>query len=178
MPADEHVTRCDLRIPNELYEEIESLAVSNGASIHHRSKKPVVTPTILELIELGLTQKLSVTLSDSSSDTLPDNHLIDEKIEAAIAPILARIEKLECATITPPADDPKVESVENHPKAFNSGFQGKELAARLKCDAGGLSKASKKANFAEWSAGKDPDGMKWRRDEDGKYYPIETEIEE
>ena len=49
------VTRVDIRIPNELYEQISALAVSHfHAKIHHRSQKPEVTPTILELIKIGI----------------------------------------------------------------------------------------------------------------------------
>ncbi len=49
------VTRVDIRIPNHLYGQIQSIAVEHfNAKIHHRSKKPEVTPTILELIQIGI----------------------------------------------------------------------------------------------------------------------------
>ncbi len=49
------VTRVDIRIPNHLYDQIQSIAVEHfNAKIHHRSKKPEVTPTILELIQIGI----------------------------------------------------------------------------------------------------------------------------
>jgi hypothetical protein len=51
----ENVTRVDVRIPNELYEEIVAIAIHHfNAKIHHRSNKPEVTPTILELIKIGI----------------------------------------------------------------------------------------------------------------------------
>ena len=51
----ENVTRVDIRIPNELYEQISDLAVSYfHAKIHHPSNKPEITPTILELIKIGI----------------------------------------------------------------------------------------------------------------------------
>ena len=52
------VTRVDIRMSNELYDRISALAVNHyHAKIHHRSGKPEVTPTILELIEIGIKHK-------------------------------------------------------------------------------------------------------------------------
>ena len=49
------VTRVDIRIPNHLYSQIQSIAVEHfNAKIHHRSNKPELTPTILELIQIGI----------------------------------------------------------------------------------------------------------------------------
>ena len=49
------VTRVDIRIPNHLYSQIQSIAIAHyNAKIHHRSNKPEVTPTILELIQIGI----------------------------------------------------------------------------------------------------------------------------
>ena len=49
------VTRVDIRIPNHLYSRIQSIAVEHfNAKIHHRSNKPELTPTILELIQIGI----------------------------------------------------------------------------------------------------------------------------
>ena len=49
------ITRVDVRIPNELYKEIIAIAISHfNAKIHHRSNKPEITPTILELIRIGI----------------------------------------------------------------------------------------------------------------------------
>ena len=51
----DNVTRVDIRIPNDLYQQISEIAVSHfHAKIHHRSNKPEVTPTILELIKIGI----------------------------------------------------------------------------------------------------------------------------
>jgi hypothetical protein len=60
---------------------------------------------------------------------------------------------------------------------LSEGLSGKELAARFGCDAGGLSKASNKDNFAEWSQNKDYQGIAWRREGEGRkcrYYPLES----
>jgi hypothetical protein len=49
------VTRVDIRIPNHLYSQIQSIATNYfNAKIHHRSNKPELTPTILELIQIGI----------------------------------------------------------------------------------------------------------------------------
>lgn len=49
------VTRVDIRIPNHLYSQIQSIAIAHfNAKIHHRSNKPELTPTILELIQIGI----------------------------------------------------------------------------------------------------------------------------
>lgn len=49
------VTRVDIRIPNHLYSQIQEIATNHfNAKIHHRSKKPEITPTILELIQIGI----------------------------------------------------------------------------------------------------------------------------
>jgi hypothetical protein len=51
----ENVTRVDVRIPNKLYDQIREIAIHHfNAKIHHRSNKPEVTPTILELIKIGI----------------------------------------------------------------------------------------------------------------------------
>ncbi|MGL6342429.1 MAG: hypothetical protein ACRC80_25210, partial [Waterburya sp.] len=49
------VTRVDIRLPNHLYSQIQSIAINHfNAKIHHRSNKPEVSPTILELIQIGI----------------------------------------------------------------------------------------------------------------------------
>ena len=49
------VTRVDVRIPNELYNQIQAIAIAQfNAKIHHRSGKPEISPTILELIKIGI----------------------------------------------------------------------------------------------------------------------------
>ena len=61
------VTRVDIRIPNQLYEQISTIALEHfHAKTHHRSGKPEVSPTILQLIQLGIAQFES-TLPQSSA---------------------------------------------------------------------------------------------------------------
>lgn len=74
----ENVTRVDIRIPNELYEQISDLATHHfDAKIHHRSKKPEVTPTILELIKIGIAH-LDTTLPVTNKTATDE---LQQKIE-------------------------------------------------------------------------------------------------
>ena len=76
----EKIVRVDLRLPKEVYEQIQAIAVSRyRAKIHHRSGRPEVSPTILQLIKMGITQ-VEAELSDST-DTVSTEELI-EQIEA------------------------------------------------------------------------------------------------
>ena len=37
-----NITRVDVRIPNEIYQKIEQIAIETNQPTHHRSGKPVV----------------------------------------------------------------------------------------------------------------------------------------
>ena len=51
----ETIARVDIRIPHDIYEQIMAIATNHfHAKIHHRSGKPEVSPTILELIKIGI----------------------------------------------------------------------------------------------------------------------------
>ena len=98
--------RCDVRVPIDLYNEIEKIAVEEyNAPLYHKTGKPQVSSTIIELLKLGienlrgevsdnipdtlsdkvreLESKIEQILSDRVSDSKPDTD-IDEKIEKAI----------------------------------------------------------------------------------------------
>ncbi len=47
-------TRCNLRVPQPLYEKIEAIARANGAKINSRSKRPQISSTLIELLQIGL----------------------------------------------------------------------------------------------------------------------------
>lgn len=66
---DEHIKRCDVRFPRELYEDIEKIAVEEyNAPIYHKTGLPQVSATIIELVKLGI-----ANLRGDISDNLPDN---------------------------------------------------------------------------------------------------------
>ena len=107
---DDHIKRCDVRVPIELYNEIEKIAVEEyNAPLYHKTGKPQVSSTIIELLKLGIEnlrgevsdkesdtlsdkvrelesqieQIRATSLSDNKSDTVPDTHT-DDRIKAAI----------------------------------------------------------------------------------------------
>jgi len=61
-------TRIDLRIPDVLLEKIRELAIENDAPVHHISKKPELTGTIIDLLEKALDYNTSDSLSDIYHD--------------------------------------------------------------------------------------------------------------
>ena len=86
------VTRVDIRIPNELYQQISDLAVSHfHAKIHHRSQKPEVTPTILELIKIGIAH-LESTLPVTHDVT---NETVTDKLQQQIVQLNSRLLTVE-----------------------------------------------------------------------------------
>jgi hypothetical protein len=51
---DLKVTRLDLRIPNDLYSQVEEIARANNEPSHHITGNIVLSPTLLKLISLGI----------------------------------------------------------------------------------------------------------------------------
>lgn len=74
--ADNDFTRCSIRVPQSLYEKIETIAIANGAKINSRSKRPQVSPTLIELIRIGLEH-----YSQTDSNSSPDNEAITPAAE-------------------------------------------------------------------------------------------------
>jgi len=98
--SDDKIVRLDVRFPKLLHDEIEALAIANGSPIHHISKKPTLTPTILNLIRLGLDnyspealERIQVKIeSDKISKVLTDNCNDLEALKAELtADILLKI---------------------------------------------------------------------------------------
>ena len=109
--SDDKIVRLDVRFPRALHDEIEALAIANGSPIHHISKKPTLTPTILDLIRIGLDhyspealERIQVKIeSDKISKTLTDNC---NDLEAFKAEITADIFlKIASQQQQPPAID-------------------------------------------------------------------------
>jgi hypothetical protein len=48
------VTRLDLRIPNDIYTQVEEIAKANNEPIHHITGNIILTPTLVKLIRLGI----------------------------------------------------------------------------------------------------------------------------
>ena len=70
--SDDHIKRCDVRVPIHLYKEIEKIAVEEyNAPVYHKTGKPQVSSTIIQLLRLGI-ENLRGIVSDTISDTIPD----------------------------------------------------------------------------------------------------------
>ena len=82
------ITRVDIRIPNELYDEISAIAINHfNAKIHHRSNKPEITPTILELIKIGIAHL------DTTEDV--EDRTSVEELQKAVASLNTRLTEVE-----------------------------------------------------------------------------------
>lgn len=90
--SDNKIVRLDVRFPKLLHDEIEALAIARGEPIHHISKKPTLTPTILNLIRIGLDNYSPEALeriqakieSDKISKVLTDNCIDLDSIKAEL----------------------------------------------------------------------------------------------
>ncbi len=73
--VEKNVVRCDIRFPTDVYSNIEKLAIDHfKAPIHHRSRKPQVSATIVQLVQWGLEYfKQGLHESDILSDTASNN---------------------------------------------------------------------------------------------------------
>lgn len=89
------VTRLDLRIPNDIYAQVEEIAKANNEPTHHITGNIILTPTLVKLIRLGV-RSLSdnyPALADipSSSGQVSDNSM---KRMDAIEGELSELKKL------------------------------------------------------------------------------------
>ena len=102
--SGELVTRLDIRFPKSMYDQLQKIAIDDGAKIHHISKKTEVSPTIIKLIQFALDNydrilsdnnaNLADNLSDNSTNTTIDSlsdrvntlsdKLSDKMIEAIV----------------------------------------------------------------------------------------------
>ena len=111
----DEITRVDVRIPNELYDEILEIATSHfNAKIHHRSNKPEVTSTILELIKIGIAHL------DTSLPVAEEKNI--DKLREAIAEINTRLTEVEnqLSNIDVTTTISKSPTVKEKPVKYNS----------------------------------------------------------
>jgi hypothetical protein len=88
----ETITRVDVRIPNHIYEQVQAIATRHfQAKVHHRSGKPEVSPTILELIKIGIAH-LEESLPDTAD--LSDKSVASE-LREQIQGLDARLKAVE-----------------------------------------------------------------------------------
>lgn len=79
--SNEKIVRLDVRFPKSLHDEIEVLAIANGAPIHHLSKKPTLTPTVLDLIRIGLDHYSPEALERIQTKSVSVNSVTDNSID-------------------------------------------------------------------------------------------------
>jgi hypothetical protein len=117
--SDDKIVRLDVRFPKSIHDEIEALAIANGSPIHHISKKPTLTPTILNLIRIGLDnyspealERIQVKIeSDKISKVLTDNCIDLDALKAELtADILLKIASQQQQQQQAPTLDPDIEA--------------------------------------------------------------------
>jgi hypothetical protein len=86
------ITKLDLRIPNDLYAQIESIAIEEGAKIHHISGKPTLSPTVIKLLEEAVEQRNYVPTESEEERVLKAQTLIVSALEQITAK-LAELDK-------------------------------------------------------------------------------------
>lgn len=110
---NQQIVRADIRIPVEIYSQLEAIAVSEGMKPHHITGRPMVSPIILELLEVGLRHYESEKhqLPDTVPDTVPDNFNL-ESLKAELESFKAELEQLrgEIVQPQPPTLDPNIEA--------------------------------------------------------------------
>jgi hypothetical protein len=100
------VTRLDLRIPNDIYAQVEEIAKANNEPTHHITGNIILTPTLVKLIRLGIR-----SLSDNypaladipiSSGQVSDNLLKRmDSIEAELSELKKLVAELSNSPVLP-----------------------------------------------------------------------------
>jgi hypothetical protein len=80
------VTRLDLRIPNDIYAQVEEIAKANNEPTHHITGNIILTPTLIKLIRLGIR-----SLSDNYP-TLADLATASEQVPDTLTPRMNAVE--------------------------------------------------------------------------------------
>ena len=114
------VTRVDVRIPNHLYSQIQAIAIEHfNAKIHHRSQKPEITPTILELIQIGI-EHFTVSLPTENSSN-------SDVLDARLKELESRLSRVEKCLLDEEISEPKIEIT----AADNKGLSDNKLSKLL-----------------------------------------------
>jgi hypothetical protein len=79
--SDNKIVRLDVRFPKSMHDEIEALAIAGGAAIHHISKRPTLTPTILDLIRIGLDHYSPEALERIQAKSVSVNRVTDNYLD-------------------------------------------------------------------------------------------------
>jgi hypothetical protein len=80
------ITRLDLRIPNDVYAQVEEIAKANNEPTHHITGNIILTPTLVKLIRLGIR-----SLSDNYP-TLADLATASEQVPDTLTPRMNAVE--------------------------------------------------------------------------------------
>jgi hypothetical protein len=93
MPKEEgKIRRRDIRVPLELDEQIKAIASASGAKVNHRSGEVEVSPTIIQLLRLGIAYQEN--LPDIIPDNLSDTAQKLDNLEATVRELSSRLGKL------------------------------------------------------------------------------------
>ncbi|WP_413166659.1 hypothetical protein ACL6C3_08135 [Capilliphycus salinus ALCB114379] len=74
------LVRYQIRVPEELYQQLAAIAIGKGAKLHPRTKRPQLSETIVELLQLALEQYDSTQEEQLHKETSPDLELIQNQI--------------------------------------------------------------------------------------------------
>jgi hypothetical protein len=86
--ASGKMMKVDVALPLDIFETVVKLAEESDAPIHHRSHQPVLSPTILQLIALGIQ-------SVEDNPELLTADVSSRANDSRISALFERVEKLE-----------------------------------------------------------------------------------
>jgi hypothetical protein len=103
---NQQIVRCDIRIPVAIYSQLEAIALSEGMKPHHITGRPMVSPIILELLEVGLRhyQSEKTHLPDTVPDTIPDTLNLESLKAKILEQLRGELQQ------QPPTFDPTIEA--------------------------------------------------------------------